>query len=57
LEVTVDVKARVIVVTGPLGTLKNSFKHLGVDIQKVDDGKKVKVDLWFGARDTIATIR
>jgi large subunit ribosomal protein L9e len=31
---TVDVKARVITVTGKRGTLKRDFKHLNVDIKK-----------------------
>lgn len=52
-----DVKAREITVKGPKGTLKRSFKHLAVDISKVNDGKQLKVDLWFGTRENIAAIR
>mmetsp|Transcript_28448 Transcript_28448/g.28770 ORF Transcript_28448/g.28770 Transcript_28448/m.28770 type:complete len:197 (-) Transcript_28448:55-645(-) len=55
--VTVGIASRIVTVTGPLGTLKNSFKHMSLDIQVVEDGKKVKVDLWFGDRATIAAIR
>jgi large subunit ribosomal protein L9e len=44
-------------VKGPKGELKRSFKHMALDIQKVEDGKKIKVDLWFGNRETIAAIR
>ena len=38
---TVDVKARVITVTGKRGTLKRDFKHLNVDIKKT----KIKVPI------------
>ncbi len=55
--VTVDVKARDITVKGPKGSLKRSFKHVALDIQKVDNGKALKVDLWFGNRENVATIR
>lgn len=52
-------KAREVTVTGPRGTLHRSFKHLAVDIQlaEVDNGKKLRVDLWFGNRETIASVR
>lgn len=46
-----------ITVTGPKGTLTRTFKHLAVDISKVDEGKALKVDLWFGTRENIAAIR
>ena len=52
-----DVKSREVIVKGPKGTLKREFKHLSVDIAKVNDGKQIKVDLWFGNRETIASIR
>lgn len=55
--VTVDFKSRNITVTGPKGTLRRSFKHLKVDLQKVDDGKRLRVDIWFGNREAIAAIR
>mmetsp|Transcript_13284 Transcript_13284/g.14389 ORF Transcript_13284/g.14389 Transcript_13284/m.14389 type:complete len:190 (-) Transcript_13284:213-782(-) len=55
--VTIDVKARVVTVKGPKGQLQRDFKHLAVDISKVDEGKTLKVDLWFGTRENIATIR
>lgn len=57
--VTVSAKAREITVTGPRGSLHRSFKHLAVDIQlvEIDGGKKLKVDLWFGNRETIAAVR
>jgi len=41
--VTVDVKSRDVVVKGPLGTLKRSFKHVSADIFKKKDAKGSKV--------------
>ena len=55
--VTVVAKAREITVTGPKGKLTKTFKHMAVDISPVDGGSKLKVDLWFGNRETIAAIR
>ena len=55
--VTVDVKSRVVTVKGPKGQLQREFKHLALDFSKIDNGKKLKCDLWFGNRETIACIR
>mmetsp|Transcript_32555 Transcript_32555/g.72414 ORF Transcript_32555/g.72414 Transcript_32555/m.72414 type:complete len:191 (-) Transcript_32555:64-636(-) len=57
--VTVSCKAREVSVTGPKGSLQKSFKHLSLDLTmtEIDGGKKIKVDLWFGNRETIAAIR
>jgi large subunit ribosomal protein L9e len=55
--VSVDVKARVVKVKGPLGELQREFKHLALDMHVAEDGKAVKVDLWFGKKETIACIR
>lgn len=50
--VTIDVKSRVVTVTGPRGELVQSFKHLNLDLQK--SGKnKLRVDLWFGNRKQV----
>ncbi len=59
ISVTVSAKAREITVTGPRGSLHRSFKHLAVDIQllEIEGGKQLKVDLWFGNRETIAAVR
>ena len=54
--VTVDVKARVVTVKGPKGTLTREFKHMHLDIQKLPDGN-LKVDLWFGLRKQVSTLR
>ena len=41
-------KSRVVTVTGPRGSLTRSFKHVSVDMAFVDDGAKLRLDMWFG---------
>lgn len=53
--IEVESKSRTITVTGPRGTLKRTFKHVQLDLVKVDN--KLRIDLWFGTRKQIATIR
>ena len=54
--VTGHVRARVVTITGPRGTLVKSFKHMSVDITMI--GKNViKVEKWFGKRKEIAAVR
>jgi large subunit ribosomal protein L9e len=57
--VTVSFKSREVTVKGPKGTLVRSFKHIALDMFLVEeDGKKkLRVDLWFGTRETVAAIR
>lgn len=50
-------KSREVTVKGPRGSLTRSFKHMSVDINMVNDGKEIKVDLWFGNRESVAAIR
>jgi len=73
LTVQVEVGARKIKVTGPLGTLERNFHHIAMDIRKVsgemlglneeDDGEAalnadyIKVDLWFATRKQLACVR
>merc|ERR1711871_486811 len=54
--VTVTCKARHVTVTGPRGKLERSFKHVQLDTRMVSD-QKLRVDLWFGTRKQVATIR
>ena len=57
---TITSKCREITVKGPLGTLQRSFKHMSLDVQqgKDESGKNIlKVDLWFGDRANVASIR
>ena len=55
--VKVEIKAKQIRVTGPRGQLTRNFKHLNLDLQMIEDGKKLKVEAWFGSRKTMAAIR
>ncbi|XP_068661245.1 large ribosomal subunit protein uL6-like [Aristolochia californica] len=55
--VKVKVKAKIIDVEGPRGKLIRNFKHLNLDFQLIEGGKKLKVDAWFGSRKTMAAIR
>jgi len=55
--VKVEVRAKQIKVTGPRGTLTRNFKHLNLDFQLMEGGRKLKVDAWFGSRKTMAAIR
>lgn len=57
LTVKVELQGRTITVTGPLGTLKRSFKYLAMDLQMNSEGTELKVDVWFGNRESIASIR
>jgi large subunit ribosomal protein L9e len=56
--VTVDVKSRLITVTGPRGTIKKNVRHVNMDIQLVK-GKDNKVSLavWQGGRKHNACLR
>jgi len=57
--VKIDIKSRVVTVTGPRGTLKKSFKHLQCEIksQGKKKNKRVTVEVWFGTQREIATIK
>jgi len=55
--VTVVIKARVVTVTGPRGTLTRTFKHRALEITRVDGGKKLRVDIWFGLKKQLAALR
>jgi len=55
-DVTVSSKSRTVTVTGPRGTLTRTFKHVQLDLVMVNP-KKLRIDLWFGTRKQIATIR
>ncbi|CAM6123497.1 unnamed protein product [Calypogeia fissa] len=56
-EVKLEIKAKQIRVTRPRGELKRNFKHLNLDFQLIEGGKKLKVDAWFESRKTIAAIQ
>ena len=53
-EVTVSVKARKVIVTGPRGTLERTVKPR-MDVRQVEDGN-IRVDVWHGSRKDTAKI-
>lgn len=54
--VTASVSSRTIKITGKLGTLTRTFKHLAVDVYM--PGKRtVKVEKWFGTKKELAAVR
>eukprot|EP00897_Mesotaenium_endlicherianum_P006612 jgi/Mesen1/597/ME001074S10753 len=56
-EVKVEIKAKKLRVSGPRGVLLRDFKHLNLDFQLLENGRKLKVEAWFGTRKTMASIR
>ncbi|KAJ1962155.1 60S ribosomal protein L9B [Dipsacomyces acuminosporus] len=54
--VTVEIKSRVIRVTGPRGTLSRDLRHINMDIQRPAKNK-IRVIVWQGGRKHIACIR
>merc|ERR550514_452707 len=53
--VTVEIKSRLVKVTGPRGTMEKSFKFIKLDLRV--EGKKVIAELWFGNKKALACIR
>merc|ERR1739844_860938 len=51
-----SVKARSVTVKGARGSLTKAFKHLSVDIYKVD-ADTIKVEKWFGKKKELAAVR
>lgn len=54
IVVKVDVKARVVTVTGPRGTLTKDFKHVNIEI--LPTANTVCLQVWFGVRKHKACI-
>jgi large subunit ribosomal protein L9e len=56
--VTIEIKSRIIAVTGPRGTLTKNVRHVNMDIQ-VQKGKpnKVVFAVWQGGRKHVAQLR
>ena len=57
--INVEIKSRLITVTGPRGTLKKNVRHLNMDIQVLKSKKTNKVTLavWQGGRKHVACLR
>merc|ERR1711877_40869 len=50
------IKSRAVTVKGPRGSLTKAFRHLSVDIYKVDKDT-IKVEKWFGKKKELAAVR
>ncbi|KZT62881.1 putative RPL9A-ribosomal protein L9.e [Calocera cornea HHB12733] len=57
--VTVEIKSRLITVTGPRGTLKKNVRHINMDIVLVKSSKdnRVLLQVWQGGRKHVACLR
>ena len=56
-DVTIEVNSRVVKVTGTRGSITREFKHQNLDMQHMEEARKIRVDLWFGNRKQLACIR
>jgi len=54
--VDVSVTSRKVTVKGPSGTLRRSFHHMSVDIQKIKKNE-LMVEKWFGIRKELAAVK
>ena len=58
-NVTVEIKSRIITVTGPRGTLKKNVRHTNMDINLVKSktANTVTLAVWQGGRKHVACLR
>ncbi|KAJ6235641.1 60S ribosomal protein L9-RELATED [Anaeramoeba flamelloides] len=56
-NVTITVKARIVVVKGPRGTLKKNFKHTKLHLESDQEKKEVTVTLWLAKRKQVCGVR
>ena len=56
-DVKVQIKSRVVTVTGKFGKLTKDFKHVPVDLKLVNFGRQIKCEMWFGNTKPRASIR
>jgi len=54
-KVTVEIKARVVTVKGPRGTLKKDFRHQTVEMEM--EGKKITLTKWTGTKSSVAALQ
>ena len=66
IAVEVEIKSRIVKVTGPKGVLERDFKHVDMDLYLADSEpdeetgetkRLVKLDLWFASRKQLACVR
>ncbi|XP_033632191.1 60S ribosomal protein L9-like [Asterias rubens] len=55
-NIEVTIKARLVTVKGPRGTLVRNFKHLSVELMRISK-KKIRVNKWFGTRKELSCVR
>jgi large subunit ribosomal protein L9e len=55
-NVQVEIKARIVTVTGPRGTLTKSLQHVAVELDFINK-KRIRVKVWHGNRKHVACIR
>lgn len=55
-KTTVDIDRRAVTVTGPRGTLHRKFKHVQMELRKLESGK-IRVDFWWTNRKQAASMR
>ncbi|KAG9095523.1 hypothetical protein FS749_010293 [Ceratobasidium sp. UAMH 11750] len=57
-NVTLDIKSRLITVTGPRGKLQKNVRHVNMDIQLIKSKEnKVTLAVWQGGRKHVACLR
>ncbi|KAF9115752.1 hypothetical protein BGX27_006534 [Mortierella sp. AM989] len=54
--VKVDIKSRIVTVTGPRGTIQKNFRHAEMDIVKLDT-ERIRLVVWHGKRKHVACLR
>jgi len=55
--VKLTLKGRKVTVKGPRGVLTKDFSHVRLDLQLLNDGRKLRAEMWFGVRKSLACIR
>ena len=55
--VTVEIKSRIIKVSGPRGKLEKNVRHINMDIQLTTAKNKVTLAVWQGGRKHNACLR
>ncbi|KAF9979370.1 hypothetical protein BGZ73_000064 [Actinomortierella ambigua] len=55
-DVKVDIKARLVTVTGPRGAITKNFRHVEMDIVKLSSDR-IKLSVWHGKRKHVACLR
>ena len=51
-----SIKSRIVTVKGPRGELVRNFKHCSIDMQLVDGGDMLLLDMWFAKKKQLSTL-